>query len=531
MRGDFYSKEVCGTFNIRILILLIISVSAFTGFAAALPDTQESIIIDVISPFKVTTTNTSSTPMIWTEYTALHDVNTEERLFFWVNVTKTSPEVFGEVVLEINITNSDVDMACSDISSLNVSNSSDNVWNPILLGSACSEDNGHVKISPVYDFDIVNPVIYNYSILFSESSEGANFTIMTMIKQASEDTTEPISLFSGDERLIANFSDCIELLVDVNSTLPSESGDYWIKDCTMYESDKWNCTLAPEFDVWLATKKGISNTYNLTSTCVQEDESGGSCNPIVIIEPIEVCESHWTECIEGLSYRYCMKGELNTTRVKNCTSDTIICIPKWFCSDWGECRPTNTQLKTCTDLNECGTNVSKPSTSQPCTYIDDNGSGDDNGNGGGGGSGGSGGGSSTDTSDDRNTDNIKGWICDPWGSCIDGRRSAFCYRYIRDSGLNYTKSEDCEEELPELDEELEEPPIVIVGGEPNTNNETLPPAEGSMGITGMFGLALPKQPWLWALLLVLVIAFLIFLAGKRNKSFLIAAGKRKKEKK
>ncbi len=45
----------------------------------------------------------------------------------------------------------------------------------------------------------------------------------------------------------------------------------------------------------------------------------------------------------------------------------ITCTESWGCSGWGTCNSSSVQTRTCTDLNSCGTNISKPAESQSCT--------------------------------------------------------------------------------------------------------------------------------------------------------------------
>jgi hypothetical protein len=44
------------------------------------------------------------------------------------------------------------------------------------------------------------------------------------------------------------------------------------------------------------------------------------------------------------------------------------CVPNWNCGSWTECSKSGTQTRTCTDSNNCGTTLGKPSETQTCTY-------------------------------------------------------------------------------------------------------------------------------------------------------------------
>ncbi len=45
------------------------------------------------------------------------------------------------------------------------------------------------------------------------------------------------------------------------------------------------------------------------------------------------------------------------------------CEENWNCTEWQECTINGTQSRTCTDLNSCGTNSTKPPESRECDYI------------------------------------------------------------------------------------------------------------------------------------------------------------------
>ncbi len=44
------------------------------------------------------------------------------------------------------------------------------------------------------------------------------------------------------------------------------------------------------------------------------------------------------------------------------------CVEAWTCTPWSECQPDNTKTRTCTDMNDCGTELNKPSEIQSCIY-------------------------------------------------------------------------------------------------------------------------------------------------------------------
>ena len=54
----------------------------------------------------------------------------------------------------------------------------------------------------------------------------------------------------------------------------------------------------------------------------------------------------------------------------SCAADCI-CAPEWSCTAWSACSCANTQARTCTDLNACGEDSSRPSQTQACSHCGD----------------------------------------------------------------------------------------------------------------------------------------------------------------
>ncbi len=45
------------------------------------------------------------------------------------------------------------------------------------------------------------------------------------------------------------------------------------------------------------------------------------------------------------------------------------CIENWFCEDWSACAETGSQTRNCQELNKCGTEENKPSSTRACVYV------------------------------------------------------------------------------------------------------------------------------------------------------------------
>jgi Mg-chelatase subunit ChlD len=83
----------------------------------------------------------------------------------------------------------------------------------------------------------------------------------------------------------------------------------------------------------------------------------------------------------GISY-YC--GDGFVTGDEECEADAdcpifyscencaclLGCVEDWSCSDWSDCSQEGIQTRTCTDSNDCGTELIKPSESKYCEYTE-----------------------------------------------------------------------------------------------------------------------------------------------------------------
>jgi hypothetical protein len=70
---------------------------------------------------------------------------------------------------------------------------------------------------------------------------------------------------------------------------------------------------------------------------------------------------------------FSIKEQSTTTEQSNRGSrqNTNMCTERWRCTDWSECANT-ARTRECSDLNSCGTNISKPKTTAKCTISQDN---------------------------------------------------------------------------------------------------------------------------------------------------------------
>jgi hypothetical protein len=92
-----------------------------------------------------------------------------------------------------------------------------------------------------------------------------------------------------------------------------------------------------------------------------------SCVPQNTTCTEDLSYSAWSSCTNGNKTRTLTNtsscgGTVTTTEHQTCTA----CVENWTCVNWSTCSSGN-QTRTCTDSASCGTTTSKPSIRQPCT--------------------------------------------------------------------------------------------------------------------------------------------------------------------
>lgn len=113
-------------------------------------------------------------------------------------------------------------------------------------------------------------------------------------------------------------------------------------------------------------------------TCSSCSSDCGTCQ---IIQQISsggtppACKENWTctewsECIIDTQTRTCIDlndcgtNSSKPSEIQECIVP-IVCEENWSCANWSKC-VNKVQNRTCTDLNECGTQKSKPDETQEC---------------------------------------------------------------------------------------------------------------------------------------------------------------------
>lgn len=214
-------------------------------------------------------------------------------------------------------------------------------------------------------------------------------------------------------------------LVDLNSGFldsTKQDGEVAISNCTCADGDAASCTSTdgcPGISTCVNGNFGDcinSPPYYCDTNCDGVDEcladdcvecectgtGSRNCETSGGCDGRTYCVSgNWTDCI--ITHYYC---DFSCDGVNETCSDTpcpltCTCIEDWDCEAWSTCSG-GTQDRSCTDLNDCGTDDSMPSTSRTCST-----------------GGGSTGGSSSGSSSGSSLPPLctEEWACDSWSSC------------------------------------------------------------------------------------------------------------------
>jgi len=237
--------------------------------------------------------------------------------YFWVNATASTPGSYTITVTTLdtllNTNSSTVSVTINDTTNPSIS----------FSGSTPGNDSNFNRTYILVDVTVVeNGVIDTITIFLFDSTGLINSSIST---------SSPAS---------SNFSGLSDGVYYINATVNDTSGNKDSTDTRIITlnssltstpscTSSWNCTN------WLTCSNG-----NQTRTCTDSN----SCNN-TLTKPNETQ----------------MCGSTNVTN----------CVVDWDCTDFvplNECPKNETRERTCTDLNNCGTNEGKPDETRSCNY-------------------------------------------------------------------------------------------------------------------------------------------------------------------
>jgi len=97
-----------------------------------------------------------------------------------------------------------------------------------------------------------------------------------------------------------------------------------------------------------------------------------SCVPNWTYSAWSACNSSGQQTRTATDLNNCGTIAGREALIRNCTytPSAAACTPDWDCTSWApeECPKNETQTRTCTDLNNCGTSAGKPSETKSCVY-------------------------------------------------------------------------------------------------------------------------------------------------------------------
>jgi len=121
------------------------------------------------------------------------------------------------------------------------------------------------------------------------------------------------------------------------------------------------------------TGENCTNSVDCSCPSGQICDAGTCTTPLGPLIPPTLCEENWTctewsSCVNETQTRTCTDANnCGTTVNKSAVSQTctVPCEENWSCTDWSTC-VNKSQTRTCTDLNNCGTLINKPDETQKC---------------------------------------------------------------------------------------------------------------------------------------------------------------------
>ncbi|MFC1742079.1 hypothetical protein ACFL3V_06085 [Nanoarchaeota archaeon] len=246
----------------------------------------------------------------------------------------------------------------------NTSNGSANVVIIIIFpetNETVDQDNSSGGYSSTLPGDIFNIKFEGHNDTVIITLEGVNITSETGktfgIDKLADNATDDLATYGINNEF--NFTSATLVLAYPEANAANETF------LRLLKCNDWNFTSQTCEGTWTditdqATLDTTTNTFTFTTSsfsgfAIQQGPYCGdnSCNGV---ETCSDCQADCGSCSSGA-------GTGGTT------GQDQICLPRWECTNWTECRSYNQKLRTCTDKNDCGLPVNKPDESMYCNYI------------------------------------------------------------------------------------------------------------------------------------------------------------------
>jgi len=269
------------------------------------------------------------------------------------NVTMNNSDINSSVVINTNLTDSGIEN--STVTDTNLTNAT--LTNATLENVTTSNsviENSSIDNTIISDANITNDVIYNGTIVdannnpYNATASGQRNLTDLINSAPSVVITDPINGSSKTENANINFiaeandinigtllNDSLTFLWDFNDSITSteENPTHSFNNARIY-----NITLT------VTDNFGETDSYSILINIIQSSkkERGGN----------------------GAGTNQTNITETNATNATNITQP--VCKENWVCADWSPCI-NNTQARTCTDKNSCGTIKNRHATTRTCT--------------------------------------------------------------------------------------------------------------------------------------------------------------------
>ncbi len=198
------------------------------------------------------------------------------------------------------------------------------------------------------NYSWVNNTCVDLSVASASTTTNSTITNSTDLNSTvtnSTDTTNS-TVTCAENWACTDWTDCTDgtqtrTCTDSNSCGTTNDEPVLSQTCTSACVENWTCT------DWTDCTNG-----NKTRTCTDSNSCGTTLTEPSIIH----------ECVSATT----TPDTTSTTATADAIQQTPTCSPNWNCGDWQECI-NGTQVRACTDSNNCGIQEGMPETSQACT--------------------------------------------------------------------------------------------------------------------------------------------------------------------
>jgi hypothetical protein len=262
-------------------------------------------------------------------------------------------------------------------------------------------NDGRMIESPSYSIPFYSIINNEYFMIDYKASLSINNPKTWQITQkGSSEFRRAGTLTETIEWDISNIPQSIDIiLVDYG---PDSSRVNTVQEINLRQSDSYNFEVVRPYQDY--------RYFNLVATLTEEIcYESWSCNSW---QP-STCPSSGIQTRSCNDLNNCGTETNKPTTTRTCTYN---CLSDWSCTEWNECSSSGIQTRECIDINNCDIELNKPSENQTCNFTVNSGQDviivlDDSGD---------------DSDGHKKKKCVNDWECNSWGECLNGIQKRRC---------------------------------------------------------------------------------------------------------